>query len=130
MDKLPEKLKRCVLLFYMEELSIAEVVQNEKLAEAYAEVEAWIERLTPENIEEVAVRVEHTVQVLSVDEEGYLNVAPYEIEGRGGSGECSILASWLFEDLEYGMIDRFGYIHSGTLDSLRVETFTKNEDGT
>ncbi|MBR5126963.1 MAG: hypothetical protein IKU69_00860 [Roseburia sp.] len=98
--------------------------------EAYAQVEAWIERITPENIDELAVRVEHTVQVLSVDENGYLNVAPYEIEGRGGSGECSISASWAFGDLGVGMSDQFSYMHSGTLDSLRVETFTKNEDGT
>jgi len=94
------------------------------------EVEAWIAKLTPENIEELALRVEHTVQVLSVDEGGYLNVAPYEVEGRGGSGECSISVSWAFGDLGVGMSERFGYMHSGTLDTLRVETFTKNEDGT
>lgn len=49
------------------------------------EVEEWIAKLTPENIEELAVLVEHTVQVLTVDENGMLNVAPYEVEGRGGS---------------------------------------------
>lgn len=94
------------------------------------EVEEWIAKLTPENIEEMAVRVEHTVQVLTVDENGMLNVAPYEVEGRGGSGGCSISERWAFQDVGYGMTDQFGYIRSGTLDTLRVETFTKNEDGT
>ena len=111
-----------------------ESTQNEVLKEdeieSYAEVEAWMAQLTPENIDELAVRVEDTVQVLKVDEKGYINAAPYEIEGRGGSGECSIYASWAFGDLELGMSDQFAYGHSGTLDTLRVETFTKNEDGT
>ena len=94
------------------------------------EVEEWIAKLTPENIEELAVLVEHTVQVLTVDENGMLNVAPYEVEGRGGSGGCSISERGAFQDVGYGMTDQFCYIHSGTLDTLRVETFTKNEDGT
>jgi len=107
----------------------SEILQGERI-KIYAEVEAWMENLTPENIDELAMRVEHTVQLISVDEKGYINVAPYEIEGRGGSGECSISAAWAFGDLEVGMSDQFNYMHSGTLDTLRVETFTKNEDGT
>ncbi len=113
---------------YMESLFVED--GNGKQGEAYTEVEVWIENLTPENIDELAVRAEHTVQVLTVDENGYLNVAPYEIEGRGGSGESNISADWVFGDLAVGMCERFSYAHSGTLDSLRVETFTKNEDGT
>jgi len=101
----------------------------EKTAEEL-EVEEWIANLTLENIEELAVCVEHTVQVLIVDENGMLHVAPYEVEGRGGSGGCSILERWAFADVGYGMADQFGYSHSGTLDTLRIETFTKNEDGT
>ena len=107
----------------------SEVLKGDDI-EPYVEVEAWMEQLTPENIDELAVRVEHTVQVLSVDEEGMLNVEPYKIDGRGGSGESRISVSWAFGDLEIGMSDRFTYMHSGTLDTLRVETFTKNEDGT
>lgn len=95
-----------------------------------SDIDAWVARLTPENIEEFAVRVEHTVQVLKVDEEGFLHTAPYEIEGRGGSGGGSILAEWAFPEEDAGMIDRFSYAHSGTLDTLIIETFTKNEDGT
>lgn len=95
-----------------------------------SDIDAWVARLTPENIDEYAVRVEHTVQVLSVDEEGYLYTAPYEIEGRGGSRGQMISADLEFAEEAIGMIDRFSYAHSGTLDSLVIETFTKNEDGT
>ena len=106
------------------------VGERDEAVGEYGEVEAWIEKLTPENIEEMAVCVEHTVQVLTVDENGMIHVAPYEIEGRGSSGECSISVNWAFKDVGYGMTDQFGYTHSGTLDSLCVKTFTKNEDGT
>lgn len=115
---------------FTEDVSEADCEMSDMETEQYTEVEAWIEQLTPENISEIAVLVEHTVQKLRVDENGMLNVAPYEVEGRGGSGGCSISASLAFQDVGYGMTDQFGYAHSGTLDTLRVETFTKNEDGT
>lgn len=115
---------------FTEDVNEADSGMFDAETEEYTEVEAWIEQLTPENISEMAVLVEHTVQKLSVDENGMLNVAPYEIEGRGGSGGCSIAVSWAFKDVAYGMTDQFSYAHSGTLDTLRVETFTKNEDGT
>ena len=124
------KADRAAAEAYMENLFTEEVNGADKETEEYTEVEEWIEQLTPENISEMAVIVEHIVQELRVDENGMLNVAPYEVEGRGGSGGCSISASWAFQDVEYGMTDQFGYAHSGTLDTLRVETFTKNEDGT
>lgn len=114
---------------YMENLFSDEGGDIEVTAEEL-EINAWVAQLTPENIDDFAVCVEHTVQVLRVDEEGYLNVGPYEVEGRGGSEESRILASWAFLEEESGMIDRFSYAHSGTLDTLRIETFTKNEDGT
>lgn len=104
--------------------------ENRLESNSTGELEEWMQKLTPENIEEMAICVEHTVQVLMVDEKGYLNISPYEIDGRGGSGESSILESWAFGELESGMDEKFGFIHSGTLDTLRIETFTKNEDGT
>lgn len=115
---------------FAEDVNKADSEMSDAETEEYTEVEAWIEQLTPENISEMAVLVEHTVQELNVDENGMLNVAPYEVEGRGGSGGCSISASWAFKDAGYGMADQFSYAHSGTLDTLRVETFIKNEDGT
>lgn len=98
--------------------------------EEYLALQTWKEQLTPDNIEELAVRVESTVQVLSVDKEGYLNVGPYELEGRGGSDGMKILTSWAFKDAKIGALKIWGCSASGTFDTLRVETFTKNEDGT
>lgn len=98
--------------------------------EEYLALQAWKEQLTLDNIEELAIRVESTVQVLSVDKEGYLNVGPYEMEGRGGSEGMKILASWAFKNAGTGARKIWGCSASGTFDTLRVETFTKNEDGT
>ncbi len=114
---------------YLESL-LSEEGDDVEVATEETEIDAWMSQLTPENIDEFAVCVDHTIQVLTVDEDGYLNVSPYEVEGRGGSEGSSILASWAFEDRGYGMADQFGYCHSGTFDTLRIETFTKNEDGT
>ena len=109
-------------LFSDEEGDIGAIVKTE--------VDKWVAQLTPENIDDLAVRVESTVQVLTVDENGYVNVGPYEVEGRGGSEGKRLLESWVFQETKYGMIERFSYCHSGDFDTLRVETFTKNEDGT
>lgn len=99
--------------------------------EEYKAVQAWTAQLTPENIDEFAKCVESTVQVLTVDEEGYIEIGAYEIEGRGGrSAGSRMLASWAFPDAEVGMQEQFIIFSSGTFDTLRVETFTKNEDGT
>ncbi|MBQ8278749.1 MAG: hypothetical protein IJZ23_02810 [Roseburia sp.] len=99
--------------------------------EEYEAVQDWIAQLSPENINEFAERVESTVQVLNVDEEGYIEIGAYEIEGRGGrDGGSRMLVSWAFPDAEVGMQEQFIFCSSGTFDTLRVETFTKNEDGT
>lgn len=119
----PEAAKAYLEALFLEEGDDREVTEE-------TEIDAWISQLTPENINDFAVCVKHTVQILAVDEEGYLNVAPYEVEGRGGSGESQISVSWAFKDMDYGMSEQFSYAHSGTLDTLRIETFTKNEDGT
>lgn len=47
-------------------------------------LQTWIEQLIVENMETFAERVESTVQVLTVDGEGYITIGAYEIEGRGG----------------------------------------------
>lgn len=95
-----------------------------------AAIDAFMAQLTPENINDMATRVESTVQILTPDAEGYINIAPYEIEGRGGSEGSKILASWAFPEEADGMIGNFGYCHSRTFDTLRINTFTKNADST
>ena len=108
----------------------AETAKEPTNADETAAIDAFMAQLTPANINDKAIRVESTVQILTPDAEGYLNIAPNEIEGRGGSKGSKILASWAFPEETTGMIGRFGYCHSGTFDTLRINTFTKNADGT
>lgn len=92
-------------------------------------IQAWMDQLTPENIDEYASRVESTVQTLTPDSEGYLSI-DYEVEGRI-SGGGSILVSDYFKSQEPGMSELFGCSYAeGRLDSLVVITYTLNEDGT
>lgn len=93
------------------------------------QMDAWMALITPENIDEYATRLEDTVQVLTPDKEGYMSY-DYEVKGRS-SGSGSFLKDWYFEDDEPGMSEHFGFSHSENgLDSLVIETFTKNADGT
>lgn len=93
------------------------------------QIDDWTKRITPENIDEYAVRLEDTVQILTPDSKGYLNY-DYDVEGRS-SGSGSFLEEWYFKDHEFGMSENFGFSHSERgLDSLVIETFTKNADGT
>lgn len=92
-------------------------------------MDAWMEQITPDNIDKYATCVEDTVQILTPDSKGYLNY-DYHVEGRS-SGSGSFLKDWYFEDDEAGMSKHFGFSHSEDgFDSLVIETFTKNADGT
>lgn len=114
-----------------EEYTDTEQVLPESVdGEEYTAVEEFMEQLTVENIDELAERVESTVQILSPDEEGYIECKGYEIEGRGGSEGAKISVELMWPDAEVGMIDDFPYSSSGTFDTLKIETYTKNEDGT
>ena len=110
----------------LEEGKILEDTKSQALLEM---MDAWMAQITPENIDEYAVRVEDTVQILTPDSEGYLHF-DYDVEGRS-SGSGSFLEEWYFEDDEAGMSKHFGFSHSEDgLDSMTIETFTKNADGT
>lgn len=96
---------------------------------AEEKIRAWTKQLTPDNIDQYAKRVESTVQVLTPDEDGYI-MYKYEIEGRGSSSG-RVLLSWYFKDAKPGMSDCFGFSFSEDgMESLRIDTFTLNEDGT
>ncbi len=90
----------------------------------------WFEQLNAENLDEYAMRVEDTVQVLTPDEDGYMESGKYEIEGRGGSAGGRMLVSWALPELEVGVTEPVGFHASGTLDTLCIETYTLNADGT
>ena len=88
-------------------------------------------KLTPDNIDEYAVPVESTRRVLAIDKEGYIRDWDYEVEGRGSSSGGMIKADWLFQhaDSEHPMVIG-GSSSGGTLDTMVIETFTLNGDGT
>lgn len=100
----------------------------EEFAESCQDVEAFMENLTVDNIDELAVPVESTRQVCVVNEDGCIHYA-YELEK--GSGEGDIDVSELFQDGKIGMSNCFGYSYSEDgLRGLMIDTFTLNEDGT
>lgn len=102
--------------------------QPEHTAEDAA-AEAWMDQITPENIDTYAVRVESTVQTKMPDEDGYVEY-DYEITGRG-SGSGTVLVSEYFKDHKPGMSELFSCSYSDDgLKGLVVQTYTLNEDGT
>ena len=119
-----------------EEAEEAEEAAAEKAAEGLSdetmdEAEELYAKLTPENIDEYAVPVESTRQTLVIDAEGYICNWNYEIEGRSSHEGGMVKADWLFKhaDSEKPMVIG-GCDSSGTLDSMVIETFTLNQDGT
>lgn len=90
----------------------------------------FFDRLTPENIDEYASPLEETKQVLTPDHKGMVSYS-FDVEGRSG-GSSSSHVSWLFPDGKPGMSPSFGfgYEESEGLDSVTIETYTLNEDGT
>lgn len=93
------------------------------------EVEAFMDKLTSENLDAYAERVEYTIQVLTPDENGNIKYS-YEMEsGAGGDGILAI--SEIFGDKEYGVpkITGYSYEEDG-LESLIIDVLTLNEDGT
>ncbi len=120
--------------FEEEEIDFDEVMREQLGEEGYRKwraVEDWYKQLTPENLDEYAVPVESTRQVLTPDADGYITFWDYEVEGRSGGKGGRIKADWLFKhaDAENPMV-LGGYNSSGTMDTVVVETYTRNEDGT
>ena len=98
-------------------------------SEADIAVEQFMEKLTPDNIEEYAVRMESTVMTVTPDAEGAV-AYEYETDDRG-SGSGTGYMEYLFPDQKAGMSDQFSYAYSeGGLDDLVIQTFTLNEDKT
>ncbi len=92
------------------------------------EMDEWIRNITPENIDEYAVRVEETVKVLTPDKDGHINS---EFEYNGSSGSATNIFSELFPDAKIGMSNGIGASYSDDdFDNLILQTYTLNEDGT
>lgn len=92
-------------------------------------VKEFMEAITPENLADYAAPVESTRSCLKPDENGAFSYE-YALSDRG-SGSGSVEITDLFPDKTPGMSERLNYSYSENgLDSLVIETFTLNEDGT
>ncbi len=93
----------------------------------------WAEQITPENIEQYCIRMENTVQTVTVDEEGYFTIQPWllneAVSDTRGGGQSRINFDFQFGDRAPGLyID--GESTGGGLEELVITTLTLNEDGT
>lgn len=105
-----------------------EEMNSEEVDAIDRSVDEYMEKLTPENIDEYAVAVEGTRQICPVDEKG---MASYQYELGDAAEEGTINVAMYFPDGKTGMSDLFGYSYTETgLQNLVIETFTLEEDGT
>ncbi len=98
--------------------------------ETYRAVEEWCSNLTPDNLNEYAVPVESTRQIIPIDEEGYISDWNYEVEGRSSGSGGKTKADWLFKHADPENPVSISYNSSGTMDTVVIETLTLNGDGT
>ena len=63
-----------------------------------------------------------------MDDKGYISY-DYTI-GDGGGGSGSVEVKEIFQGKEAGAMETLGYSGDGTLEGLRIEVVTLNEDGT
>lgn len=92
------------------------------------EADAFMEKITPENIEQYAVRLEDSVQTFGAGEDNVW----YAYTAQDGDELMSyIIRERDFPDGRTGMSDRIAYYSDeGGVESLKILTLTLNEDGT
>lgn len=89
-------------------------------------VEAFMEKLTAENLDEYAAPVEATRMVLTPDKEGMVS-GSYELE-NGAAGSS---AFWVTPETKAGEYQIGGYSYSeNALEDLLIDVYVLNEDGT
>lgn len=104
-----------------------------ELPQEMKEAMEWADQITPENIEQYCVRMENTVQTVTVDEDGYFRTQAWLVneavsDTRGGSGG-KIKFDILFRERIPGL--RIDGVSTGdSLEELVITTYTLNEDGT
>ena len=119
---------------YLEELdhSLSGTSESDTLAESFDELygdeQAFVDQLTSENIDQFAKPLESTRQVCVPDENGVFRYSFQLESGAGGEGVGTVQD--FFPDGKTGMCESFGWSGSGDLESLLIDTFTLNEDGT
>lgn len=92
------------------------------------EADEFMEKVTPENIDQYAERIEDSVQTFGVDEDNLM----YEYTMEDGEHIARYLdRARDFPDGKPGMSERIAYFHDeGGVESLKMTTLTLNEDGT
>lgn len=109
-----------------EEMSGGNSETETELSEEEKEISDFTEKLTPENLATYAAPVESTRQTLTPDSDGNLNYE-YSLDNETGSGSTAM--EELFPDKKPGI--RLGsFSYADTMESICIETFTLNEDGT
>lgn len=91
---------------------------------------AWAAALTPENLAQYCVRLENTVQTMTPDAEGYIELKPWLVneavsDTAGGDGGRFNL-KYIMDEEDGLHITGYG---GAELEDLRIETYTRNEDG-
>lgn len=102
--------------------------QKPEAAKEDSKIQAWLDQLTSENIDNYADLVESTIQVLTPDSEGCVSVE-YDVEGRV-SGSGRVLVSKYFKDQKPGTMMVSCSYSENILESMVIPTYTLNEDGT
>ena len=116
---------------YLEDLENAQNAPSEpiEMDENDLEIEAFIEKLTEENIDQYASPIESTRQSCMPDKEGWISYE-YELEdGSGGNGDLNVeelLSSGKAGDIQ---IAGYGYTENG-MEDLMIDVCILNEDGT
>ena len=92
------------------------------------EADEFMEKVTPENIDQYAERIEDSVQTFGADEDNLM----YEYTMEDGEHIARYLdRARDFPDGKPGMSERIAYFHDeGGVESLKMMTLTLNEDGT
>lgn len=105
-----------------------------ELPEEINDAMEWASQLTPETIGQYCVRVENTVQTITVDEEGYFMIQPWVVNEAvsdtcgGGGGKSKF--SYVFDNDDTPRMLIQGFSCSNGMEDLVVTTLTLNEDGT
>lgn len=116
---------------YLEEFEQSMDAPDEPIVmtDADMDVEAFMEKITSENLNDYAKPVDGTKQIYKVNEDGVFDYSWTTEDGAGGSGTDEI--SNIFPEGKTGTCKIGGYSYSEDgLHSLYFYVFTLNEDGT
>lgn len=115
---------------YLEEYerSLNEPSEPIEMDEADMEVDAFVDMLTSDNLEEYCEVIESTRQVCTPDQDGCISYS-YELEsGAGGFGTMPV--SEVSPDGKIGVWNIKGCAYSDGMSDLLIDVFALNEDGT